>query len=164
MEEASVEQLESMRVTTLNTEIGEFTRVLALDYETLFSLTPLLTGIMSARPDIELGAVSASVANRSIYCAAAHSHQYNQLSEDDSVIDSIFSLKEFADLAPRQKVLLQFVTGLSQCPPAGTKSDIACLSGEGFSMEEILDLVLAASLFGWVNRLSQVLGDPVPWN
>lgn len=169
MEEASAEQLESMRVMTANTKIGEFIRVLALDPETLLHLTPLLIGIMSdrgglSRSDIELGAVSASVANRSIYCAAAHSHQYNQLTEDDSVIDSIFSIGKSDELSPRQKTLLQFATNLSHSPPDGTYSDIARLFDNGLNMEEILDLVLTASLFGWVNRLSQVLGDPVAQN
>jgi alkylhydroperoxidase family enzyme len=29
-------------------------------------------------------------------------------------------------------------------------------------MDEILDLVLSTSLFGWANRLMHVLGDPLP--
>ena len=92
IEEASDEQLEAMKVTTSNTKIGEFTLVLALDPETLLHFTPLINGIMSgqgglSRPETELGAVSASVVNRSIYCAAAHSNQYNQLTKDDAVMD-----------------------------------------------------------------------------
>ena len=169
IEEASDEQLESMGVTTSNTKVGEFTRVLALDSETLLHLTPLLISVMSGRgalssAEIELGAVSASVANRSIYCAAAHSYQYNQLTEDHTVINSIFSIGEPVELSPRQKAILQFVTSLSQCPPYGTNSDITCLLDNELNLEEILDLVLAVSLFGWVNRLSQVLGDPVSQN
>lgn len=166
IEEASAEQLEAMEVTTLNVKVGEFTRVLALDSETLSYLTPLLRGIMSgtdglSRPETELCAVSASMVNRSIYCAAAHSHQYNQLTSDDTVMDSIFSLGESANLDPRQKALLQFASNLSQCPPEVTKSDTAGLLDNGLNKQEILSLVLVASLFGWVNRLSQVLGDPV---
>ena len=169
MEEASDEQSESMRVTTSNTKVGEFIRVLALDSETLLHFTPLLVSVMSgrgalSRSEIELGAVSASVANRSIYCAAAHSNQYNQLTEDHTVINSIFLIGEPVELSPRQKAILQFATSLSQCPPNGTNSDITCLFDNELNMEEILDLVLVVSLFGWVNRLSQVLGDPVSQN
>ena len=167
MQEASAEQLESMRVLTSDTEIAVFTRVLALDPETLLHLTPLLFGIMSgrgrlSRSEIELGAVSASVVNRSIYCASAHSNQYNELTENHTVIDSIFSLGDSAEFDPRPKALLLFATNLSQCPPSGTHLDIARLVDNGLNMEEILDLVLAVSLFSWVNRLSQVLGDPIP--
>ena len=166
IEEASDEQLEAMKVTTSNTKIGEFTLVLALDPETLLHFTPLINGIMSgqgglSRPETELGAVSASVVNRSIYCAAAHSNQYNQLTKDDAVIDCIFSSGEAADISSRQKALLLFSSKLSKCPSEATKADVERLSDNGLDMDEVLDLVFAASLFSWVNRLSHVLGDPL---
>jgi len=164
--EASDEQLEAMKVTTSNTNIGEFTLVLALDPETLLHFTPLLNGIMSgqgglSRPETELGAVSASVVNRSIYCAAAHSNRYNQLTKDDAVMDSILSSGEAADISPRQKALLLFSSKLSKYPSETTKADVERLSDNGLNMDEVLDLVFAASLFSWVNRLSHVLGDPL---
>ena len=164
--EASDEQLEAMKVTTSNTNIGEFTLVLALDPETLLHFTPLLNGIMSgqgglSRQETELGAVSASVVNRSIYCAAAHSNRYNQLTKDDAVMDSILSSGEAADISPRQKALLLFSSKLSKCPSEATKADVERLSDNGLNMDEVLDLVFAASLFSWVNRLSHVLGDPL---
>lgn len=166
IEEASDEQLVAMKVTTSNTNIGEFTLVLALDPETLLHFTPLLNGIMSgqgglSRPETELGAVSASVVNRSIYCAAAHSNQYNQLTKDDAVMDSILSSGEAADISPRQKALLLFSSKLSKCPSEATKADVERLSDNGLNTDEVLDLVFAASLFSWVNRLSHVLGDPL---
>ena len=166
IEEASDEQLEAMKVTTSNTKIGEFTLVLALDPETLFHFTPLLNGIMSgqgglSRPETELGAVSASVVNGSIYCAAAHSNRYNQLTKEDAVMDSILSSGEAAEISPRQKALLLFSSKLSKCPSEATKADVERLSDNGLNMDEVLDLVFAASLFSWVNRLSHVLGDPL---
>ena len=167
IEEASGAQLEAMRVTTSSTNIGEFILVLALDPETLLHLTPLLNGIMSSqgglsKSETELGAVSASVVNRSIYCAAAHSDQYNQLTKDAAVIESIFSLGEYADIAPREKALLEFTSKLSKSPSEAAKADIERLFSNGLDMVEVLDLVFAASLFGWINRLSHVLGDPMP--
>ena len=166
IDEASEEQLEAMKATTSNTKIGEFTLVLALDPETLLHFTPLLNGIMSgpgglSRPEAELGAVSASVVNRSIYCAAAHSNRYNQLTKDDAVMDSILSSGEAADISPRQKALLLFSSKLSKCPSEATKADIQQLFDNGLNIDEVLDLVFAASLFSWVNRLSHVLGDPL---
>jgi len=167
--EASDEQLEAMKVTTSNTNIGEFTLVLALDPETLLHFTPLLNGIMSgqgglSRPETELGAVSASVVNRSIYCAAAHSNRYNQLTKDDAVMDSILSSGEAADISPRQKALLLFSSKLSKYPSEATKADVERLSDNGLNMDEVLDLMFAASVFSWVNRLSHVLGDPLAQN
>ena len=166
IKEASDEQLEAMKVTTSNTKIGEFTLVLALDPETLLHFTPLLNRIMSgqgglSRPETELGAVSASVVNRSIYCAAAHSNRYNQLTKDDAVMDSILSSGEAADISPRQKALLLFSSKLSKYPSEATKADVERLSDNGLNMDEVLDLMFAASVFSWVNRLSHVLGDPL---
>ena len=167
--EASDEQLEAMKVTTSNTNIGEFTLVLALDPETLLHFTPLLNGIMSgqgglSRQETELGAVSASVVNRSIYCAAAHSNRYNQLTKDDAVMDSILSSGEAADISPRQKAILLLSSKLSKCPSDATKADVERLSDNGLNMDEVLDLMFAASVFSWVNRLSHVLGDPLAQN
>jgi alkylhydroperoxidase family enzyme len=38
------------------------------------------------------------------------------------------------------------------------------LSDNGLNMDEVLDLMFAASVFSWVNRLSHVLGDPLAQN
>ena len=176
LEKATDEQLEAMKVTVSDTKIGEYTLVLALDPETLRERTPLFNGIMYSqgglsRAETELGAVAASVVNQCIYCAAVHSNRYNQLTKDETVMDSIFASTKNtdggnaagdADIGPRQKALLNFATKLSKCPSEAGKEDVERLVEHGLGMEEVLDLVLSASLFGWANRLMHVLGDPLP--
>ncbi|MCH8988179.1 MAG: peroxidase-related enzyme [Chloroflexi bacterium] len=176
LEKATDEQLEAMKVTVSDTKIGEYTLVLALDPETLKERTPLFNGIMYSqgglsRAETELGAVAASVVNQCIYCAAVHSNRYNQLTKDETVMESIFASTKNtdggnaagdADIGPRQKALLNFATKLSKCPSEAGKEDVERLVEHGLGMEEVLDLVLAASLFGWANRLMHVLGDPLP--
>ncbi len=171
LENATDEQLQAMRVTVSNTKIGEYTLVLALDPETLQQRTPLFNGIMYgrgglSRAETELGAVAASVVNRCIYCAAVHANRYNELTKTETVIGSIFGLiktaPEDTELDARTTALLDFATKLSKCPPEATKADAERLIENGFSMGEVLDLVLSASLFGWANRLMHVLGDPLP--
>ena len=176
LEKATDEQLEAMKVTVSNTKIGEYTLVLALDPETLKERTPLFNGIMYSqgglsRAETELGAVAASVVNQCIYCAAVHSNRYNQLTKDETVMDSIFASTKNtdggnaagdADIGPRQKALLNFATKLSKCPSEAGKEDVERLVEHGLGMQEVLDLVLSASLFGWANRLMHVLGDPLP--
>ncbi len=164
---ATEEQLEAMKVTVSNTSIGEYTLVLALDPETLKERTPLFNGIMYShgglsRAETELGAVAASVVNRCIYCAAVHANRYNQLTKDEAVMASIFASSGDAGIDARQKALLNFAAKLSQCPSEAGKADMELLVENGFSMDEVLDLVLSASLFGWANRLMHVLGDPMP--
>ena len=166
LEQASDEQLDAMKVTVSNTKIGEYTLVLALDPETLQQRTPLFNGIMYgqgglSRAETELGAVAASVVNRCIYCAAVHADRYNQLTKDESVMDSILAAGENTTLDDRQTALLEFATNLSKCPSEATMSNMKRLVENGLSMGEVLDLVLSASLFGWANRLMHVLGDPL---
>ena len=171
LENATDEQLAAMKVTVSNTKIGEYTLVLALDPETLQQRTPLFNGIMYSRgglsrAETELGAVAASVVNRCIYCAAVHANRYNELTKDTAVTDRIFAsgenAGENAGIDPRQKALLDFATKLSKCPSEAAKADVDRLIENGFSIGEVLDLVLSASLFGWANRLMHVLGDPIP--
>ena len=171
LENATDEQLAAMKVTVSNTKIGEYTLVLAQDPETLQQRTPLFNGIMYSRgglsrAETELGAVAASVVNQCIYCAAVHANRYNELTKDESVMDAIFSPSENDDedspFSPRLKALLDFATNLSQCPSVATKEDVDRLIENGLSIGEVLDLVLASSLFGWANRLMHVLGDPLP--
>ena len=166
IERASDAQLDAMKVTVSNTKIGEYTLVLALDPETLQQRTPLFNGIMYgrgglSRAETELGAVAASVVNRCIYCAAVHADRYNQLTDDESVMDSILSEDETTRLNDRQIALLEFATNLSKSPSEATTSNMERLVENGLSMSEVLDLILSASLFGWANRLMHVLGDPL---
>ena len=165
--QATGEQREAMKVTVSNTGIGAYTLVLALDPETLRERTPLFNGIMYSRgglsrPETELGAVAASVVNKCIYCAAVHANRYNQLTKDETVMDRIFASGEDANIDSRKKALLNFATKLSQCPSEAGKEDMDRLVENGLGMDEVLDLVLSASLFGWANRLMHVLGDPMP--
>ena len=167
LEKATDEQLEAMKVTVSDTKIGAYTLVLALDPETLQQRTPLFNGIMYSRgglsrSETELGAVAASVVNKCIYCAAVHANRYNQLTKDETVMERIFESGEDADIDARQKALMNFAAKLSKCPSEAGKADMELLVENGLGMDEVLDLVLAASLFGWANRLMHVLGDPMP--
>lgn len=166
LDDATKEQREAMKVTPSNTGVSEYVRVLAHDPETLKERTPLFNGIMYShgglsRAETELGAVAASVYNRCVYCAAVHSSRYNELTGNDTVMERIFKSGELADIDSRQSAILRFATKLSKCPSEAEKSDIEELVENGLAMDEILDLVLSVSLFGWANRLMHVLGEPI---
>ena len=115
-----------------------------------------------SRSERELGAVGASVVNRCVYCAAVHASRYNTLAKDVAVIERIFAEGEDAALTdPRLSAIFNFAVKLSKSPPDVTKADMAALTAAGLQPDEILDLILSASLFGWANRLMHTLGDPV---
>lgn len=164
--EATPEQLDALKVTPSNTKVSDYVLVLANDVETLKVRTPLFNAIMYnrgglGRAERELGATAASVVNRCVYCAAVHASRYNQLTKDPSVMEKIFAGGEEAELEERQAAIFAFATKLSKTPSEAGPPDMQALRDVGMADDEILDLILSASLFGWANRLMHVLGDPV---
>ena len=167
LKEATAEQLEAMKVTPSDTGVGEYVLVLAHDPETLSARTPLFNGIMYghgglSRQETELGAVACSVYNRCIYCAAVHASRYNQLTKTEEVIESIFHDETLQSLNERQRHIFEFATNLSKHPTTLDKKDMQTLLDVGLDESEILDLILATSIFAWANRLMHILGDPIP--
>lgn len=163
---ATPEQLEALQVTPSNTKVSDYVLVLANDVETLKVRSPLFNAIMYGRGGLsraerELGAVGASIVNRCIYCAAVHASRHNQLTKDETVIAKIFADGENAEIEERQAAILNFAVRLSRAPSEASPEDMRRLRDAGLSDEEILDLILSASLFGWANRLMHTLGDPV---
>lgn len=164
--EASAEQLDALKITPSNTKVSDYVLVLAHDVETLKHRSPLFNAVMYnrgglSRAEREIGAVGASIVNRCIYCAAVHASRYNQLTKDKDVIDAIFSDGVDAEIDPRLKAILSFAVKLSKCPPEADAADMAALVEAGLEEDEILDLILSTSLFGWANRLMHTLGEPV---
>jgi uncharacterized peroxidase-related enzyme len=167
LDDATADQRDALKVTPSNTKVSDYVLVLARDSETLRERTPLFNAIMYnrgglSRSERELGAVGASVVNRCVYCAAVHASRYNTLAKDVAVIERIFAEGEDAALTdPRLSAIFNFAVKLSKSPPDVTKADMAALTAAGLQPDEILDLILSASLFGWANRLMHTLGDPV---
>ncbi|EXL01984.1 peroxidase-related enzyme [Aquamicrobium defluvii] len=164
--QASEVQLDALKVTPSNTKVSDYVLVLAHDVETLKHRTPLFNGVMYgagglSRAERELGAVGASIVNRCIYCAAVHASRYNQLTRSTDVIEAIFAAGVDAQIEPRLKTILRFAVKLSKCPSQADAGDMAALVEAGLSKEEILDLILSTSLFGWANRLMHSLGEPI---
>lgn len=164
IEEATPAQLEALKVTPSNNKISDYLMVLAHDVETLRHRSPLYNAIMFdagglSRAERELGAVGASMVNRCIYCAAVHSGRYNQLAKDEQVIARVFADGVDADISPRLSAILKFAVRISACPTEIDETDVSSLADAGLNKEEILDLILSSSLFGWANRLMHTLGS-----
>ncbi|MCA0848163.1 peroxidase-related enzyme [Salipiger thiooxidans] len=166
LDEATPEQLDALSVTPSNTKVSAYVLTLAHDVESLKVRSPLFNAIMydaggMSRAEREVGALAASMVNRCIYCAAVHADRHAKLEKDTSVTDELFAKGENADLSPRNRAIFDFARKLSEAPVGATAEDLAALREAGLSEEEILDLILSSSLFGWANRLMHVLGDPV---
>jgi uncharacterized peroxidase-related enzyme len=166
LETATPEQLDALKVTPSNTKVSDYVLTLAHDVEILKERSPLFNAIMYNRGGLgrtgrELGATAASVVNRCIYCAAVHASRYNQLTKSGEVMAALFEDGENVRLDPHNQAIVDFSIKLTKSPPEATPDDIAKLRDVGLSVEQIVDLVLSAALFGWANRLMHVLGDPV---
>ena len=164
---ASEAQRDALKVTPSNTKISDYLLVLAHDPETLRERSPLFNAVMYdrgglSRSERELGAIGASIVNRCVYCAAVHAARFEQLTKDKDVVPRVFARGAEADLDPRQAAILRFAVKLSRCPPEADAGGVDDLIAAGLDSDEILDLILAASLFAWANRLMHTLGDPVP--
>jgi uncharacterized peroxidase-related enzyme len=166
LDEATPEQLDALKVTPSNTKVSAYVLTLAHDVESLSVRSPLFNAIMydeggMSRAERELGAIAASMVNRCIYCAAVHADRHAKLEKSTDVTDKLFTQGTDADLAPRDAAIFTFARKLSEGVPIASADDMAALREAGLTDEEILDLILSSSLFGWANRLMHVLGDPV---
>lgn len=166
LEEATEAQLEALQVTPSNTKVSDYVLTLAHDVESLKVRSPLFNAIMYdkgglGRAGREIGALAASMVNRCIYCAAVHAARHAQLEKSTELTDKLFEKGADADLDPRDRAIFDFARKLSDCPSQADAEDMQALRDAGLNEDEILDLILSASLFGWANRLMHVLGDPV---
>ncbi|HKL68392.1 peroxidase-related enzyme [Salibaculum sp.] len=166
LQEASEDQLDALKVTPSNTKVSEYVLTLAHDVESLKVRTPLFNAIMydrggMSRAERELSALGASMVNHCVYCAAVHAMRHAQLEKSTEVTDRVFLEGTGADLAPRDRAILDFAVALSECPSQAGPEHLDALKAAGLDEAEVLDLILSAALFGWANRLMHVLGDPV---
>lgn len=166
LDEATPEQLDALKVTPSNTKVSAYVLTLAHDVESLSVRSPLFNAIMydeggMSRAERELGAIAASMVNRCIYCAAVHADRHAKLEKSTDVTDKLFTQGTDADLSPRDAAIFTFARKLSEGVPSASADGMAALREAGLTDEEILDLILSSSLFGWANRLMHVLGDPV---
>ncbi len=169
MEDATDEQLAAMQVSPSSTGVSPYVRTLAHDPESYVARTTLFNAIMYAeggldRKDRELGALIASIVNHCVYCASVHARRFVQLGGDEEIISTLYleGLAATQKLAPRTRALIEFCEALSRTPIAVTPAHVSAMTDQGFSKEEIIDLMHAAAIFGWANRLMHPLGASTP--
>jgi uncharacterized peroxidase-related enzyme len=65
-------------------------------------------------------------------------------------------------LDERGRAVVDFAVKVTRDPAALTAADLAPLRRAGLTDAEILDVIHAAGMFAWANRLMQTLGQGVP--
>jgi uncharacterized peroxidase-related enzyme len=160
---ASEEQLQAMKVTPSAGKVSPYVRTLVHDPESYVARTKLYNVIMYAKGgvehrDRELSALVASAVNGCIYCASVHARRHIDLSGASEIVREIYTKGLDGDFDNRTKAIVDFCRALSQTPSAATPAQAQALMDVGFSKSEIIDIIHAAAIFGWANRLMHTLG------
>ena len=164
---ATPAQRAAMKVTPSNKGVSPYVLTLAHDPESLEVRSPLFNLIMYGRDGLapaerELGALSASIVNRCVYCVAVHASRFITHTGRTDVVEAIFARERDVALDdPRRQAVFDFAAALSTTPPRAGQGEGEALTNAGLSPLDQLDLVLSAAIFAWANRLMHTLGEPV---
>jgi uncharacterized peroxidase-related enzyme len=95
-----------------------------------------------------------------------HAQRYAQLARRHDTIEQVFDGATDLDLeagaTERERAVVRFARALTRAPSELRAEHIAPLRAAGFDDEALSDVLHAAAIFGWANRLMHNLGEPVP--
>jgi len=112
------------------------------------------------RAERELAAMVVSVTNGCVYCTSVHAQRFAQLARRHDTVEQVFRNPATAGVDERERAIATFAQAVTLRPHALAAADVAPLRALGMSAEQILDVLHAAAIFGWANRLMHNLGEP----
>jgi uncharacterized peroxidase-related enzyme len=112
------------------------------------------------RAERELAAMVVSVTNGCVYCTSVHAQRFAQLARRHDTVEQVFRNPATAGIDERERAIARFSQAVTLRPHTLAAADVAPLRALGMSAEQILDVLHAAAIFGWANRLMHNLGEP----
>ncbi|MEI6025839.1 MAG: peroxidase-related enzyme [Betaproteobacteria bacterium] len=112
------------------------------------------------RAERELAAMVVSVTNGCVYCTSVHAQRFAQLARRHDTVEQVFRNPATAGVDERERAIARFAQAVTLRPHTLAAADVAPLRALGMSAEQILDVLHAAAIFGWANRLMHNLGEP----
>jgi uncharacterized peroxidase-related enzyme len=106
----------------------------------------------------EMIVVATSAANQCHYCVIAHGAILRIRAKNPMLADQIAVNYRKADITSRQRAMLDFAMKVSRDAEAVSERDLADVSGQGFSDDDIWDITAIAAFFALSNRLANVTG------
>ena len=88
----------------------------------------------------------------------AHGAALRLRTKDPIFVDQLLSNYRYADLEPRDRVMLDFAVKLTQTPERCTEDDIGRLRQADYADEDILHIVELTAIFNYNGRLANALG------
>ena len=102
----------------------------------------------------EMIVVATSNANQCQYCVVAHGAILRIRGKNPLIADQVAINYRKADIAPRQRAMLDFAMKVSQRAQEVGDEDVATLRGHGFTDEDVWDIAAVAAFFAMSNRLA----------
>lgn len=81
-----------------------------------------------------------------------------QLIEDPVLVDLLMVNYRHAELPGKERRMLDYVVKLTEESHRCTRADIEALRGDGWTDEDIMDIVEVTAMFNFQNRLANALG------
>jgi len=106
----------------------------------------------------EMIVVATSNANQCPYCVVAHGAILRIRAKNPLIADQIAVNYRKADIAPRQKAMLDFAMKVSREAGSIEEADFAALREHGFSDEDTWDIGAVAAFFALSNRMANLTG------
>jgi uncharacterized peroxidase-related enzyme len=105
----------------------------------------------------EMIVVATSGANQCQYCVVAHGAILRIRAKNPLIADQVAVNYRKADLAPRQRAMLDFAMKVSRRSEEIGEADFEPLRGQGFSEDDIWDIAAISALFALSNRMANFL-------
>jgi len=163
---ATPEQLAVLESSHPKAKTSDYYRVLVHQPRILHERSVVFNAIMYApgglsRAERELASAAVSRVNGCVYCASVHAQRFEQLTKRNDVIVQLFTEPRGAGTNARERALVQLAIDLTHTPGRFGAPQLQGVRAAGLTPLEVLDLVHAAAIFAWANRLMLNLGEPV---
>ncbi len=106
----------------------------------------------------EMIAVVVSAESGCPYCEAAHEAALRLRTKDAVLVERLAANYRHVDLAPRDRVMLDFAVKLTRTPDQCEQRDIAQLREVGYTDEDILHIIEVTAIFNYNVRLATATG------
>ncbi|HVZ43387.1 MAG TPA: peroxidase-related enzyme [Ramlibacter sp.] len=104
--------------------------------------------------DREMIVTATSAANQCLYCVVAHGALLRIYEKKPLVADQVAVNYRKADIAPRQRAMLDFAMKVCLRSHEVEESDFDALHAHGFDDEDIWDIAAITAFFGLSNRMA----------
>ncbi len=111
-----------------------------------------------SKGDREMIVTTTSAANHCLYCVVAHGAILRIYEKKPLVADQVAVNYRKADIAPRQRAMLDFAMKVCQHSDEIEEADFEALHAHGFDDEDIWDIGAITAFFGLSNRIANMSG------